>query len=454
MRWRWPRPTSLRARLVRDTLLAFLLASVFYVGVLQGIFREGSELMVRDGLLGQAEDLEDALSFDEAGAPSLTLHEPMKWGYDAYFQNLKYRVLDGQGNVLLASDGGRMAFKRMEDTAARLEDDYFQTGNGLHVATLPVRGEHGRIFIQTARSDRFFDLTAEAMLPVVVETSTAVGAIALLLFGLVILVGVRFSLKPVRRASDQVEAINPQNLSTRISTRDMPAEILPLVDGINRSLGRIEGAFMVQQRFLANAAHELKTPLSILRGQVELRIGVDERAPLLQEIDTMARTVRQLLQLAEASDIGGYRFAPVELAGIVQDTVSMVGSLAAASRVWLAVEHTSGDTRVLGDRAAIQIALRNVLENAIHHAPPQSLVDIRVGDCWISVQDTGIGLSDEAREHLFERFWRLDRSGSGTGLGMSIVKEIMDAHHGEVVAANARAGPGAVFTLIFPSESR
>lgn len=453
MHWRWLRPTSLRARLVRDTLLAFMLASVFYVGVLQGIFREGSELMVRDGLLGQAEDLEDALRFDDTGAPLLALHEPMKWGYDAYFQNLKYRVLDGRGQVLLASDGGRSAFRRSGD-AVRLTDDYFQTAEGLHVATLPVHGTHGPLFIQTARSDRFFDLTAEAMLPVVVETSTAVGAIALLLFGLVILVGVRFSLKPVRRASGEVEAINPQNLSARISTREMPAEILPLVDGINRSLGRIEDAFMVQQRFLANAAHELKTPLSILRGQVELRIAADDRAPLLQEIDTMARTVRQLLQLAEASDIGGYRFATLDLSGVAQEAVALVGSLATAARVGLVIEHASADSRIQGDRAALQIALRNVLENAIYHSPPQSLVDIRIGDGWVSVRDTGIGLSDEAREHLFERFWRLDRSGSGTGLGLSIVREIMDAHHGDVIASNARAGPGAVFTLTFPRTPR
>lgn len=158
--------------------------------------------------------------------------------------------------------------------------------------------------------------------------------------------------------------------------------------------------------------------------------------------------------MAEASDIGGYRFAEVDLAGVVRDAVALVVALAATSRVGLVVEHVASGSCVQGDRAALQIALRNVQENAIHHAPPQSLVDIRVGEGWISVRDTGIGLSDEAREHLFERFWRLDRSGSGTGLGLAIVKEIMDAHHGQVTAANARAGPGAVFTLTFPRATR
>lgn len=453
MRLRWLRPTSLRARLVRDTLLAFLLASVFYVVVLQGIFREGSELMVRDGLRGQAEDLEDALRFDADGTPSLALHQPMKWGYDAYFQNLKYRVLDGDGHVVLSSDGRHEPFLRPGSRVV-LADDYFQVDGGMHVATLPVRTRQGAFYIQTARSDRFFDLTAEAMLPVVVETSTAVGTIALVLFGLVILVGVRFSLKPVRRASREVETISPQNLSGRISTQDMPAEILPMVDGINRSLGRIEDAFMVQQRFLANAAHELKTPLSILRGQVELRIGAAQRGDLLREIDVMARTVSQLLQLAEASDIGGYRFEPLDLADVAADAVALVRALAESAKVGLVVERVGHAAIVQGDRAALQIALRNVLENAIHHSPPESLVEIRIEGALIRVRDMGAGLSEDVRAHLFERFWRLDRSGSGTGLGLSIVKEIMDAHHGDVAAVNARTGPGAVFTLGFPRTLR
>ena len=448
MRFPWLRPTSLRGRLFRDTLLAFLLASGFYVLVLHEIFREGSRLMVRDGLIGQAEDVVDALRFGADGKLELELHEPMKWGYDAYFQNLKYRVLDSGGKVLFSSDGSLEALTR-PGKPLRLDEDYFQTGDAMHVATYPTRTSHGQLYIQTARSDRFFELTAEAMLPVVVETSTAVGAIALVLFGIVILVGLKFSLAPVRRASRDVEAISSQNLSTRISTHDMPVEILPMVDGINRSLGRIEDAFLVQQRFLANAAHELKTPLSILRGQLEIRVDPEERAVMLLEIDAMAHTVNQLLQLAEASDIGSYRFETVDLAAAAQEAIMLVKSLADGRTVGIDLKVVA-PSYVRGDRAAIQIALRNVLENALHHSPPKSLVELRVDGHAVVIRDLGAGLSEEVRIHAFERFWRLDRSGSGTGLGLSIVKEIMDAHHGDVRAENAQDGPGAVFTLRFP----
>lgn len=453
MRFPWLRPTSLRGRLFRDTLLAFLLASGFYVVVLHEIFREGSQLMVRDGLMGQAEDVADALRFGPDGKLALDLHEPMKWGYDAYFQNLKYRVLDSGGKVLFSSDGSSAALTR-PGKPLRLDEDYFQTGDAMHVATYPTQTLHGPLYIQTARSDRFFELTAEAMLPVVVETSTAVGAIALALFGIVILVGLKFSLAPVRRASRDVEAISSQNLSTRISTHDMPVEILPMVDGINRSLGRLEDAFLVQQRFLANAAHELKTPLSILRGQLEIRVDPDARAAMLLEIDSMARTVNQLLQLAEASDIGSYRFETVDLANAAQEAILLVRSLADECTVGIDLNVVTTSSHVRGDRAAIQIALRNVLENAIRHSPPKSLVELRIDGNTVIVRDMGTGLSEEARIHAFERFWRSDRSGSGTGLGLSIVKEIMDAHHGDVRAENAQAGPGAVFTLRFPNTSQ
>ncbi|WP_368562188.1 sensor histidine kinase [Pseudoxanthomonas sp. UTMC 1351] len=452
MRFPWLRPKSLRGRLFRDTLLAFLLASGFYVVVLHEIFREGSDLMVRDGLTGQAEDLADALRFDPDGKLGLDLHQPMKWGYDAYFQNLKYRVLDSNGKVLFSSDGSSVALTP-PGKPLRLGDDYFQTGDGMYVATYPTKTQAGQLYIQTARSDRFFELTAEAMLPVVVETSTAVGAIALVLFGVVILVGLKFSLAPVRRASRDVEAISSQNLSTRISTRDMPVEIRPMVDGINRSLGRIEDAFQVQQRFLANAAHELKTPLSILRGQLEIRVKPEERAAMLWEIDSMARTVNQLLQLAEASDIGSYRFERVDLANVTQEAVALVRSLADERIVDIELKTASPPHDVRGDRAAIQVALRNVLENAIRHSPQKSLVELRLDGNAVSVRDMGAGLSQDIVPHLFERFWRLDRSGSSTGLGLSIVKEIMDAHHGDVHAGNAQDGPGALFTLCFPRAS-
>lgn len=445
---RWLRPTSLRGRLFRDTLLAFVLASGFYVVVLHEIFREGSRLMVRDGLIGQAEDIADALRFGPDGTLGLDLHQPMKWGYDAYFQNLKYRVLDTDGTVLLSSDGGAAALTR-PGKPLRLAEDYFQTDRAMHVATYPVRTPRGPLYIQTARSDRFFELTAEAMLPVVVETSTAVGAIALMLFGLVILVGLRLSLSPVRRASREVEAISSQNLSTRISTRDMPVEILPMVDGINRSLGRIEDAFLVQQRFLANAAHELKTPLSILRGQLEIRVEPRDRGVMLLEIDSMARTVNQLLQLAEASDAGSYRFDEVDLTSMARETIPLVKPLADENTVGIELTVGAPPSRVHGDRAAIQVALRNVLENAIRHSPPQSMVAVHVDGNAITVRDMGAGLSEEASAHLFERFWRLDRSGSGTGLGLAIVKEIMDAHRGSVHASNAVEGPGALFMLRF-----
>jgi signal transduction histidine kinase len=453
MRFPWLRPKSLRGRLFRDTLLAFLLASGFYVVVLHEIFRAGSDLMVRDGLTGQAEDVADALRFDPEGRLGLGLHEPMKWGYDAYFQNLKYRVLDSGGKVLFSSDGSAAALTR-PGKPLYLGEDYFQTGDAMHVATYPTQTPHGKLYIQTARSDRFFELTAEAMLPVVVETSTAVGAIALVLFGIVILVGLKFSLAPVRRASRDVEAISSQNLSTRISTRDMPVEILPMVEGINRSLGRIEDAFQVQQRFLANAAHELKTPLSILRGQLEIRVTPEERGAMLWEIDSMARTVNQLLQLAEASDIGSYRFEKIDLASVAQETVALVRPLADECSVGVDLKIASPSCNLRGDRAAIQVALRNVLENAIRHSPPKSLVELRIDGNTVAVSDMGAGLSEEAMAHLFERFWRLDRSGSGTGLGLSIVQEIMDAHHGQVHARNAQEGSGAVFTLSFPLAAR
>jgi signal transduction histidine kinase len=187
---------------------------------------------------------------------------------------------------------------------------------------------------------------------------------------------------------------------------------------------------------------------------LEIRVTPEERGAMLWEIDSMARTVNQLLQLAEASDIGSYRFEKIDLASVAQETVALVRPLADECSVGVDLKIASPSCNLRGDRAAIQVALRNVLENAIRHSPPKSLVELRIDGNTVAVSDMGAGLSEEAMAHLFERFWRLDRSGSGTGLGLSIVQEIMDAHHGQVHARNAQEGSGAVFTLSFPLAAR
>lgn len=455
-----PRRTAgLRSRLLRDTAFAVVLAAVFHAAVMLWIFRSGSETLVHDGLRGQAEDLVDALRFAPDGTVNVDMHEPMRWGYDAFTANLRYRVLDAQGRVLAASPDGREPLRAGPSDPVAEGFTAIETPDGtMRVATLRIASPIGPLYVQTGRSDRFFELTAEAIVPVVLETSLAIGLTAIVMIGIVIVVGVGRALRPVQAASRQAAAIEPGNLEARIDVRGMPREILPLVEAFNGSLARIEAGFTVQQRFFANAAHELKTPLSVLRAHLELRLPPGAHADLFAEIDYMARTVNQLLQLAEAGSAASYRFEPLRLAVIVQEAATLCANLAASRDVALACETEDEAVAIHGDRAAVLTALRNLIENAVRHTPPGGTVRLRAQGSTLAVEDDGPGFAEDTRDRVFERFWKADPGSEGSGLGLAIVAEIAAAHGAEVRAENRPHG-GARVAMVFgehvaPARSR
>lgn len=282
----------------------------------------------------------------------------------------------------------------------------------------------------------------------IVDTSLIAGAILLVLYGAIVWVGLRRALRPVRIASEAAHAIGPANPGARVVGKDLPSEILPLVEAVNAGLARLEDASVAQQQFLANAAHELKTPLAILRARLELEAPQACRDAALSEIDGMARIVAQLLHLAEASDRGTYRLAWTSWVRVVANACEAVAPMAVAKRVAIVVEKASESIELHGDESALAMAVRNLLENAIRHSPMAGTVTIRIDGARLCVRDHGPGLSDEAIAHAFDRFWRADRNSEGAGLGLAIVREVVRAHGGEATARDV--GNGAEFRVALP----
>jgi two-component system, OmpR family, sensor histidine kinase QseC len=450
MRWCLRRPDSLKGRILRDIGLGLLLAAAVQAVALTVLYRAGSEALVHNGLSGQAEDLVDHLSAP-GGVPRMTLHDTMHWGYDAYFRHLKYRVLDLQGRVLLSSELDRHALARTGDHVRLAPDRFASERHGvmLQAVTLPVEVDGHRFWIQAARSDKFLQLAEEAILPVVVDTAILACATALACFALFAWHGLHRALAPVRDASGAARAIGPDNASARLASDAMPSEIRPLAEAVNAGLARLEAGYRVQQRFLANAAHELKTPLTILRGRLELEVASPARRAALSEIDGMSRIVGQLLMLAEAADPGSYRRATVSLPQVAMRACALVAFVAEVRGVRFDVVLHESQTFVDGDEGALTTAVRNLLENAIRHSPRGGVVDIAIEADVLCVRDRGPGLPQGAEDLVFERFWRADRTGDGAGLGLSIVREVMQAHGGTASACNRKEGTGAEFRLAF-----
>jgi two-component system OmpR family sensor kinase len=270
------------------------------------------------------------------------------------------------------------------------------------------------------------------------------------------------SLEPVARVRSQVASRQADDLSP-VSEAGLPDEVRPLVHELNLLFGRVRTAFDAQQHFVADAAHELRTPLAALRLQAQsLDRAADAEARkvavgrLTAGIDRATRLVEQLLVLArqEASAATGVATRPVDLAELARRTVGDLVGLAQAKGVDLGLQHADSAC-VDGQPDALHILLRNLVENAVKYTPGGGTVDIAVradkATVEVIVEDSGPGIPAEERERVFDRFYRLAGSdAAGSGLGLAIIKAIAERHGAVLTLASSERLGGLAATVRFP----
>lgn len=260
---------------------------------------------------------------------------------------------------------------------------------------------------------------------------------------------VRRLTRPLREAAAEVDALDPTMLGGRLSEPRNPQEVRVLVEAMNRALARIEAGTRLVREFNANAAHELRTPLSIMRLAID-RLPPSEAADQLREdVSGLTRIVTQMLDLAQADAMTAGANGPVDLRALAEDLVAQMAPLAWAAKRDIRFSG-EGSPVVDGHAEAIARALRNLIENALRHTPEGSVITVTVGPGpRLGVRDHGPGVPPEDRQRVFERFWRADRGRSdGAGLGLGIVQATMEAHGGEALVEDIEGG-GALFVLDF-----
>lgn len=286
-----------------------------------------------------------------------------------------------------------------------------------------------------------------------------VGAIALLIGSLLAWLVAGRVLSPVRATTELARRITESDLSERIPGRGRD-EVSELAVTFNDMLDRLEAAMTTQRRFLADAGHELRTPITIIQGNLDtLTVGSEEDAETLtivaDEISRMNRLVDELLLLADSERPDFLRQEPTELARLTRALLAKAQAL--DDRPWPLASVASG-VAVLDPQRVTQ-AVMQLAANAAVYTPPSSPVEIgsAVSDGMVTftVADHGPGIPAEARTQIFGRFARLDsRRTDGTGLGLAIVAAIAAAHHGSVAVSDRDdGGHGAVFRLAIPYVS-
>lgn len=260
---------------------------------------------------------------------------------------------------------------------------------------------------------------------------------------------VRVALRPLRLAAQQAESIGPGSVGVRLSEGALPADVLVLVQAVNRTLARLQQGYIVLEQFVGDVAHELRTPLAIMKTQVAVAGGAASGI-LADDLARMERLVEQLLDRVRLGGLHVEADDIVDLSAVAREVTTMLGPVALARG--LSMELTGADRPVLvpGLHDYVYRALRNLIENALMHAPKGSTVAVGVGgDGSLAVADRGSGFPSEllAPGALRSREFRSGRE-DGIGLGLSIVDRTMAAHGGELDLRNAAYG-GAIATMRF-----
>ena len=291
------------------------------------------------------------------------------------------------------------------------------------------------------------------------------------LVGLVVLIGallvfaLRRGLQPLDAAAGDIARRSAGSLAA-IATDDAPAEIVPLVNSINGLMQRLGVAFTAQRRFLADAAHELRTPITALRLQLQLlerTTDEGERQRALTElhsgVDRSQRLIHQLLQVARTEPDGeATKLAPLDLAALVRTQVGALSVKAEHAGLDLGADATQ-PVLVVGDEPQLCVMLENLIENALRYTPAGGVIDVAAriedGRPVIRVADDGPGIPEAERERVFERFHRGEgaqsQSREGSGLGLAIVKAIAERHGATVDLQTRASGRGLEVRVCFPA---
>lgn len=291
--------------------------------------------------------------------------------------------------------------------------------------------------------------------------------LALLGFIAVLLhIAVRKGLRPLDDVAGQIAQRSARSLDP-LPLADFPREILPLVRAVNDLMARLGATLDVQRRFIADAAHELRTPISVLRLQLQLlrRAGTDARRSeaereLALGIERAERLVVQLLDLSRVEP-GAASFTPVDLVEIAGDVVASLAVMARDRRIALGLR-TCDAAVVDGVEAELRTLVANLVDNAIRYTPAEGRIQVTIaregGDVRLLVEDDGPGIPQAERARVFDRFYRIPRASNdgtaeiGSGIGLAVVKAVVAHHHGRVDLGEGLSGAGLRVAVTLPAR--
>jgi signal transduction histidine kinase len=442
---------SIISRIVILHVIAVAITSVLMSLALSWLLSVATNNIHNEAMEEQAVSLAEHLVLEPDGRLSLALPPNLQGLYSQPYGRYSYAVVDEAGKTLFSSLPGNAPVFAGDPRAATVQFLDTRIGDAA-ISGASVRRTIGgkTVWVQAAEDLANSDVLID---DIVDDFYRHVGWITLPILLLLLVIDIaifRRALLPLRQASETAQHITPARTDIRLPLQEIPTEVRPLVSAINKALDRLDEGFRLQREFTADAAHELRTPLSILRTRVETLDDPGVARALHQDIESMSRVVGQLLDIAE---LEAFAIDPAEIADLqaaAAEVAGFVAPLALEQGREIALLGAAQPVLVKGNAEMIKRAIRNLAENAIRHTPKDTVVEFVVEENGtVTVQDRGPGILPEERDLIFRRFWRSDRNSQGSsGLGLSIVQRIAELHGASIEVQNRVMG-GAQFSLHF-----
>ncbi|MDH6258507.1 ATP-binding protein [Bradyrhizobium sp. BR13661] len=425
---------SLISRIVFLHIIAVAVVAIFLPLVLFWLLNSEIDQLHRAAMQAQAETLAERIAVQGDGKVTFNLPDSLRGLYSEAYGRYQYDIRDDDGRLLFSSH--RKTGDARSDTISGADVTRTIDSSTFHIRV----GEdlsHRDVITDDIVSN-FFRRVGWITIPILLTLL----AIDIFIF--------RRAIAPLLKASEQASNIGPARTDIRLPTEQIPREIVPLVTAVNQALDRLEDGFRVQRQFTADAAHQLRTPLAILRTRIETLGDRAVRQVLHDDIEGMSRIVAQLLEIAELDTLVLDPGETADLRAVCAEVVGSIAPLAIAQHKDIALKGAEAPVLIHGNSEMLQRAVFNLAENAIKFTAKETSVDIEVSDDGsVRVRDCGPGVAEGERELIFQRFWRRDRQRSdGAGLGLSIVRGVADDHAATVAVDNLPGG-GAEFTLRF-----
>lgn len=450
---RLPIPRSLLARILMWHGIAVLATAIAVSAGIYLFLEVTAERFQRQTFQTQVAAIRQGLRVERDGRLNLTPEAAAEASDRG--RGLSFRIVDGGGRVLLVPDDARPF--PLASVPREAADAYFTRRSrtafysGLSV---PARiGGHPAWIVTIQNLDHPANVVDDVVRQFLLYGLAVILPLLMIMLGIDALI-LRRALRPVTRASAQVRAIDPDRLDARIDTDPLPSEVRPLAVAINDTLDRLVASLTLQRDFTADAAHELRTPITLARMRARDIAGPELRAALIADLDGVAAIIANLLQIAELDALNPIAGEAIDLSALAADCTAAIVPLAHRSGRSITFAAAPETVTVLGDRDLIARAVGALLENAVNHTSVGTEIEVVVtGDAAVEVRDDGPGIAAERQPLIFRRFWRGDRGArNSAGLGLAIVERVALLHGGRILLDSV---PGrTIFRLELPAADQ